>query len=224
MREHHLAVHRTARYYTLGPVDAAEVWFVCHGYAQLARYFVRSFEILDDGSRLIVAPEALNRYYFETAPGVHGPDARVAATWMTREDREHEIDDYIAYLDSLYVALVGDGVGRVVIALGFSQGAATVSRWAARGRARVDHVILWGSGLAHELNPAPDLLANARLWIALGDADPQIDEARVVDADRRLRAGGLAYELYRYAGGHRIEPAALRGLAARVGGTMDAPA
>jgi predicted esterase len=213
MREHHLTVRRTARYYTLGDDRAGEVWFVCHGYAQLARYFLRQFEQLDDGSRLIVAPEALNRYYFETAPGVHGADARVAGTWMTREDREHEIDDYVAYLDALYDTIVRHTERRTIVALGFSQGAATVSRWAARGRARIDHVILWGSGLAAELSPGPHLLRGASLAIAIGDADAQIAESRVSDEDRRLRGAGLEYRLYRYSGGHRVEPAALAELA-----------
>jgi predicted esterase len=217
MREHHLKVERTARYYTMGSDDAPDVWLVCHGYAQLARYFLRQFEPLDDGSRLIVAPEALNRYYFETAPGMHGADARVAATWMTREDREHEIDDYVSYLDALYVAIRGEAAARTVVALGFSQGATTVSRWAARGRARLEHVILWGSGLAPELSPGPELLRGARLCVALGDADPQIDERSVTDAEQRMRAAGLDFRLFRYAGGHRIEPAALRELAALLG-------
>ena len=111
MQEHHLEVRRTARYHTLGESGAGEVWIVCHGYAQLARYFLRAFAAIDDGSRYIVAPEALNRYYHETAPGVHGPDARIAATWMTREDRDTEISDYIAYLDAL-AARVAAGEGR----------------------------------------------------------------------------------------------------------------
>lgn len=212
MTEHHLAVRRTARYYTLGSADAHDVWIVCHGYAQLARYFLRSFEPLDDGTRFIVAPEALNRYYYETAPGVHTADARVAATWMTREDREHEIEDYIAYLDAL-AGHITRGRGRRITALGFSQGAATVSRWAAGGSTVIDHVILWGSAVAPELEPAPDLLRGARLTIAIGAADEQIPHGEVDRQDERLRSRGLDYELFRYQGGHRIEAESLQRLA-----------
>ena len=213
MSEHFITVARTARYYSLGAVPAREIWFACHGYAQLARYYIKQFQPLDDGSRLIVAPEALNRYYLENAPGVHGPDARIGATWMTREDREHEIEDYIAYLDALYDAVVGDDVATRIIALGFSQGTATVSRWVARGRARIDHVVLWGGSLAPELNAEPALLRGASLTIAIGAADAQITPARVDAEDRRLRDAGVDYRLHRYAGGHRIEPDALRELA-----------
>jgi predicted esterase len=210
--EHHITIPRTARYYTIGDSSADEVWFVCHGYAQLARYFIRSFEALNDGTRLIVASEALNRYYFETAPGAHAADARVAATWMTREDREHEIADYIGYLDRLYAHIVGNA-RRHVIALGFSQGSATVSRWAAHGQSLIDHVVLWAGTLAAELVPAPALFHGAALTLAVGSDDEHVTPQRVHDEQQRLRAGALNHTLVRYDGGHRIEMQALRRLA-----------
>ena len=50
MQEHHLSVTRTARYFTLGSLDnnTQQVWFVLHGYGQLAQFFIRKFEILND--------------------------------------------------------------------------------------------------------------------------------------------------------------------------------
>jgi predicted esterase len=215
MKEHHLSIRRTARYYTLGDANASDVWIVCHGYAQLARYFLRSFAPLDDGSRYIVAPEALNRYYYETAPGVHTGDARIAATWMTREDREHEIEDYVAYLDTLADHVAG-GAARRIITLGFSQGAATVSRWAALGSARIDHVILWASPVPPELEPSPALLRGATLTIAIGESDGQIPAGEIERQDQRLRSARMNYSLVRYHGGHRIEADALAEIAARV--------
>src|ERR671933_2286542 len=107
MREHHLTVTRTARYVTLGDVHDSlrQVWFVCHGYGQLAARFLRHFEDLNDGHRLIVAPEALSRFYVESGPGTRHADVPVGATWMTREDRLSEIADYVSYLDGLYAQL-----------------------------------------------------------------------------------------------------------------------
>jgi predicted esterase len=217
VNEHHITVRRTARYYMLGPAGAAEVWVVCHGYAQLARYFLRAFQPLDDGTRLIVAPEALNRYYFETAPGVHGSDARVAATWMTREAREQEIDDYISYLDTLAGHVTATRGGRI-IAFGFSQGAATVSRWAALGRTRIAHVVLWGSGVAHDLPLEPRVFRGAALTIALGAADPHIDESKIRREQRRLEDAGVPHDLMRYDGGHSIDASSLERLASRLRG------
>jgi predicted esterase len=211
-REHHLRTPRTARFYLLGDITAAtqELWVACHGYAQLARYFARPFAGIVSAERVVVVPEALNRYYFESAPGVHGPHARVAATWMTREHREHEIADYIEYLDNLVQHVAGDVAPDVrITAFGFSQGCATVSRWAARGRTRVHRVILWGSGLPPELEPSPALFRGAELVVAVGDADQHVSDAGIARQEARLRDGGMPYRLVRYAGGHRVEAQAL---------------
>lgn len=216
MHEHRIAVRRTARYYTLGGGDSppAEVWIACHGYGQLARRFLRAFEPVAGPDRLVAAPEALSRFYLDDALKVHGPDSRVGATWMTREDREHEIEDYIAYLDQL-VRHVSDGRQRTITALGFSQGAATVSRWAARGSTRIDHVVLWGSPPAHDLVDDELARLSGRLTIAIGTADPSIPPGEVERQDERLRHASVEYELMRYHGVHRVESDALKELVTR---------
>jgi predicted esterase len=214
MNERHITVGRTARYCTTGSDDAPELWIACHGYAQLARYFIRPFAQIAGADRVVVAPEALSRYYFETAPGVHAADARIGATWMTREDREHEIADYVAYLDAL-AAHVNAGDRRVV-ALGFSQGAATVSRWAARGNARIDHIVLWGTGPAAEIEPAPDMFRGATVTLAAGRSDEFFDVATAERVRSRLSAAGVECDVHAYDGGHRIDAAPLESLVARL--------
>ena len=94
VRERHIRVARTGRYHTLGEAGAnlREVWFVCHGYRQLGRRFLPRFAELDDGTRRIGAPEALSRFYLHDPETGHGKDVPIGATWMTREDRENEID------------------------------------------------------------------------------------------------------------------------------------
>ena len=144
MQEHHLAVAKTARYYSLGEPGPAtrQLWFVCHGYGQLAGRFLRHFEPLDDGSRVIIAPEGLSRFYLSESPA----ERRVGASWMTREDRLVEIEDYVRYLDAVHDHVRGGMRSEPVSvhAIGFSQGAATVSRWAALGKTHVDRLVLWG--------------------------------------------------------------------------------
>jgi len=222
-REHHLTVERTARYYTLGDPrgDPRELWIACHGYAQLAVRFLRALEPLDDGTRLIVAPEALSRFYIET-PGMTHAQAPVGASWMTREDRLSEIDDYFVYLDALVAQVrpeIGAGPVRTV-ALGFSQGAATVSRWAAHGTSRVDRLILWGSVLPHDLDVAAhaEVLRAMDLVIVAGDADPHLPPAALAEQRDRLAAHGITMRTLSYAGGHRIEPEALVLVAREAGG------
>src|SRR5437868_14633480 len=148
MHEHHIGVSRTARYFTLGESlrGVAEVWFVCHGYGQLAARFLEKLRVLDDGRRHLVAPEGLSRFYLTESP----TERRVGASWMTREDRLHEIDDYVRYLDAVHADLQRPNAR--ITALGFSQGSATVCRWAALGTARIDRVIVWGGEVPPDLD------------------------------------------------------------------------
>src|SRR3989442_15736955 len=116
MQEHQFSTSRSARYFTLGsPQHAGDLWFVCHGYGQLAARFLERFHPLEAERRCIVAPEGLSRFYLTESP----TERRVGASWMTREDRLHEIDDYVRYLDGVY-AKFAPRKARVT-ALGFSQ-------------------------------------------------------------------------------------------------------
>jgi len=219
IEEAHISVTRTARYYTLGANVMAprEVWFVCHGYGQLAGYFARHFEPLDDGTRLIVVPEALSRFYFGEARGQHGPEAMVGATWMTREDREREIEDHVRYLDALYVAVRrerGRARGRVVV-LGFSQGVATVCRWLTRGSARADRLVLWAGRMPADLFPLPaeSPLRSLSLTMVVGAADDYVPPLAAAEQEALLRSEKLAFEVCRFDGGHTVDERMLRQLA-----------
>ena len=213
--EHRIEVPRGARYYTLGPGGGAvrELWVVLHGYRQLARRFLDRFRVLDDGTRLIVAPEALSRFYVDPSPGRHGPESRVGATWMTREDRESEIADYVRYLDRVHervlTSLVRPPASTVV--LGFSQGCHTAARWVVLGSVRPDRLILWGDHAPPDLvdPPARERLAEVRVTVVHGIRDASLGDA----PPDRLSALGIAWELRRYQGGHEIDPATLSQLA-----------
>src|SRR2546428_11922672 len=155
VKEHHIGVSRTARYFALGdPARAGEVWFACHGYGQLAARFLEKLRVLDGGHRSLVAPEGLSRFYLSESP----TERRVGASWMTREDRLAEIEDYVRYLDAVYAAVFEslDRAGVTVHALGYSQGASTVSRWAALGKAKIDRLTLWGGAVPPGLDLTPD--------------------------------------------------------------------
>jgi len=202
MQEHRLSTTRSARYFTLGsPGEATEFWFVCHGYGQLAARFLERLRPLEAGGRCIVAPEGLSRFYLTENPG----ERRVGASWMTREDRLHEIDDYVRYLDAVY-GNVNPRTARVT-ALGFSQGTATACRWAALGSARVDRLILWGG----EVPPDLDLkrLRVPKLTLVYGTHDEFFTPKVVAANEARLRDHGIGYELLSFEGGHEIDKATL---------------
>jgi len=206
MQEHHFATSRSARYFTLGSLEhAADVWFVCHGYGQLASRFLERFRPIEADRRCIVAPEGLSRFYLTESP----TERRVGASWMTREDRLLEIEDYVRYLDGLYAHIVARGVR--VTALGFSQGTATVCRWAALGSVRIDRLIVWGGEVPPDLELTR--LRVPSLTLVYGRRDEFFTPKIIAATESRLREHKIAYELVPFDGGHEVDPATLLRLA-----------
>jgi predicted esterase len=211
--EHHLTVSRTARYYTLGEPRRA-VWIVAHGYGELAGEFAARFAPVDDGTRLIVAPEGLSRFYHES-PSVRartGPGT-VGATWMTREDRDSEIADQIAYLDAVYGVVFARAAREAVrlTVLGFSQGVATVTRWLTRSDVRVDRLVCWAGVIPD------DVLVGIRglpITIVRGTRDIYAPPERVAEVEAQLAAAKVSYRQIDFEGGHRLDDGVLRQLAA----------
>ena len=223
---HSIAAVKTARYVVLGPEDGPvdEVWMACHGYGQLATYFGRHFRAVERPGRLVVVPEALNRFY--AGRGERRTGDRVGASWMTREAREDDIADVVRFLDDVFVAACAraDADPRAVplVGFGFSQGAATVARWlalsplvAARAR-RADRLILWGGALPHDLDlDAAGWLRQTGVTLVAGDRDAFATPARVIQQERALSAAGVPFETTSFAGEHRLNERVLRDLGAR---------
>ncbi|HEX5830234.1 MAG TPA: hypothetical protein VFY16_04575 [Gemmatimonadaceae bacterium] len=221
--ERHREIPRTARYFVVGQPNARvrRVWLACHGYGQLARDFAASLTPLaEGGDALVVAPEGLSRFYLDR--GDIGPHAGipVGASWMTREDREHEIADYVRWLDdALAHAMHAAGAaGARVHALGFSQGAATIARWVARTHTPPDALVLWAGLLPPELEQA--LGAEARPLGALpittvaGRHDRLLSSPDLDRQEALLRRRGHDVRTLRFDGGHRVDEGVLREIAA----------
>ena len=208
---HTLQVSRTARVATLGtPANAGSWWVVLHGYGQLAADFIQPFAPLVTSSRCVVAPEGLSRFY------VDGIDTheKVGASWMTREAREAEIEDYISALDATVHHLSHNDPPVSLCVLGFSQGAATASRWALLGDTAVDRLVLWGGAPAHDLDLArhADRLRNLNLTLITGTEDPYVTAERRTAVRRRLRAHDIPVTIRTFNGGHRLDEATLLSL------------
>lgn len=221
VRTNAIPVGRTARVALLGPeagLPVREVWYVLHGYGQLAAPFIENFRAIDDGTRLIVAPEALSRFYDGDAETRLHKDAAVGASWMTREDRESEIADYLAYLDAVHASIGASASYRdavpAVTVLGFSQGGATAARWVARGRVAAARLIVWGSQFPPELalaDPATPLRRTENVLV-VGTTD-RFATAKIVAAETsRLHGAGLPFRIVTFDGGHRMDDETLRTL------------
>lgn len=205
MEERFIQVRRTARYHVLGQLDAApEIWIVIHGYGQLARYFLNNFKGLETG-RCFIAPEGLSRFYLDAQ------HSRVGATWMTREDRLHEIDDHVAYLDALVTAVHEQAIPTASVnILGFSQGVATASRWMMRTVHRIHRLVLWAGSLPPELDR--EALAKWRgttVDAVLGDADEHAGPEQLEEQARKLTGAGLVVRTHLFQGGHKLEAVTL---------------
>jgi len=207
---HTIEVPRTARYHVLAREGTAcrEVWFLLHGYGQLAAPFLASLGALARPARLLVAPEALSRFYLKRGTG------EVGASWMTREERAEEIQDTLRYLDLVWERVLAEHAlprDAGLRAFGFSQGAAAAARWSVLGRAPVQHVTLWACPLPPDLDLGPHAERARRLrWtFVLGDADATIDRVAWDSGVARLRAAGIEPECLRFPGGHELDPATL---------------
>ena len=219
-REVSIVTRRSARFYVLGgPGDGAapaEMWLVLHGYGQLAGRFVRHFREIANARRVIVAPEALNRFYVAVPGDVRSHrDAPVGATWMTREDRDREIEDQHAYLDAVVASVTAGWAGEPprLVVLGFSQGVATAVRWAARTDVRIDRIIAWAGGLPAELDEPMARRIAGRLTLVAGSTDALLPRERVEAEQARLATIGLDAPLVWFDGGHVIDGPTLHRLA-----------
>ena len=217
--QRHLKVPKSARYAMMGSLDGdlAEVWFVCHGQGQLAARFLSRFLPLERADRLFIAPEALSRYYLSAhVTGPHAPGTPVGATWMTAEDRECEIEDYISYLDLLHEEIfsVVDRVKVRLWVLGFSQGVATVARWVVRGKVEPDRVVFCAGVIPPEITVAgaARLTVRSPLTIAIGNRDEFANEELVASQEARLAELGVEHRLIRFDGGHEVTPEVLADL------------
>jgi predicted esterase len=211
--EHHLTVARTARYQQLGELSGRtrRVWFVCHGYGQLATYFVRHFALLVENrdDTVVIAPEGLSRFYLQ------GNGGRVGASWMTRDDRLAEIDDHVAFLNQLATLVLVSCPAKVEITvLGFSQGTATVSRWLTRATFQPAHLVLWAGGFPEDIAPdtARKLLQGLSVSIVIGSADAYISLAQAEQQYQHLRQLGAAAQLLSFTGKHELNRAVLEKL------------
>lgn len=206
---HTLWVERTARVAALGtPSTAATLWIVLHGYGQLAGDFAAHFGGLVTPARAVVAPEALSRFYVD---GLETHE-KVGASWMTRAAREHEITDYVAYLDRVVATLPDDDSSPSIRVLGFSQGAATASRWAVLGDTVIDRLVLWGGAPAHDLdlNTHAELLRNMDLTVVAGTDDPYVPPERRAALQQHLAAHEIPVSIQTFDGGHEMEDDMLR--------------
>lgn len=204
--DNQITVEKSARYCTNHP-DGKKIkntWFVIHGYAQLANDFIKKFEFLSGPDTLIIAPEGLSKFYSKNIP---------AASWMTKEDRENEIGDYINYLEKVFTKLNNsyDLISTKINLLGFSQGVHTASRWFVKSQYHFDKLILCSSDFPKDVD-FPTLiekLTRSELFYLQGKNDRITTPERFKENLELLRTKGINVNDVYFDGQHEINPDAI---------------
>lgn len=205
MEVRHIQVQRTARIFIEGDLDQADtVWIALHGYGQHVPGFTQAASTLCNSRNALVVPEGLSRFYMK------GFSGEVGASWMTREDRLSEINDYCAYLDQV-IRDLNIGTRRLKV-LGFSQGASTACRWIGQSSFTFERLVLWAGVIPPDLDISGDLsaLRSLDLLMVLGDADEFIDEERVGLIEQEFRRYHLPFRKISFEGRHRLHTETLR--------------
>ena len=179
-----------------------EVWIVLHGYGQLAEFFIRKFLPHASEIRLFIAPEGTNHSYLKDFQG------RVGANWMTSYQRETAIANNHRYLNRMMEEVLSafEKVPRVHL-LGFSQGAATGTRWASQWKGTLDSLILWGGGFAHDLalEVAKEKFAATAVILVHGLEEELATEESKKRQEELLLELGKPLKHMSFSGGHELD-------------------
>ena len=195
MQSKHINVTKRARYFQIGEANSSikKVWMVFHGYAMLSEFFIKKFEILNDRETLIIAPEALNRFY------ITENFSRVGASWMTKLERENDIVENNQYIESLFQKVSKD-IGHSnfqLNVLGFSQGSATACRWIFSANNKTNNFIVWAGDIPKDClkDENRSKWNSLNTFLVFGTKDPLITTDLSLKFQKRISEYKLNFDL-----------------------------
>jgi len=202
MKELKIKTPKTARVYLSGEITGKteEIVFAIHGYAQLGKYFIKKFDSIASEKCVVVVPEALNKFYW------NGMNGKVVASWMTKEDRLSEIEDYIEYLNTVFELVTKQASENVKItALGFSQGTATICRWILdKNYTKISRLILWAGAMPKDVFFEAKKFKHFDLIFVLGKQDEYISEIDLKNHISEIQKEGINPKTILFDGNHNI--------------------
>lgn len=212
IKKGHIEIKKTGFYYISGDITnkTKEVWIVLHGYGQLGGEFLLNFREIADESRIIISPEGLSKFYLKSGQGKTG------ASWMTKDDREFEINNYVNYLDELYLKEIEPYLktnNLKITGFGFSQGCSTLTRWIVLGKHNFDRVICWCGSVAEDIDYSKRKnLQKTNFHLVFGKKDTLYSPSFPVEQSHILLKNGIESTIHYFDGGHEIKPNDIRKL------------
>jgi predicted esterase len=192
--------------------ETNEIWFVLHGYGQLPQYFIRKFKGISDDNRVIIAPGGLSRFYLDGFAG------RVGSTWMTKEERLLDIDNYIKYLNSVAEQVLKEASQEVKITiLGFSQGSATACRWAEKLTFPFENLVLHSGAFPTDVDFSGlgSVLRDKKVFMLRGNQDEFINDERRNEQKELIDKLNVNVREIEFEGNHDIHIDSLQGIIRR---------
>lgn len=180
--------------------NGKKLLYVLHGYGQLARFFIRKFRHLTEHDYTIIAPEGLHRFYLK------GTSGRVGASWMTKENREDDIQNYLAYLNEMHSSVSKEKEWEEIHVLGFSQGVATAFRWIAEGGVSPSKFMICSGLVPPDVNLQikKDVFDPIKMTYFSGVNDPYRTEDSVKEFYDAVESSQLNMGLVNFDGVHEV--------------------
>lgn len=199
-----ITTSKQARYFLSQKPHAQidEVWIVLHGYGQLANSFLNWFNPIFSKNKLFISPEGLHRFYWQ------GFNGKVAASWMTKEDRLDDIKDYVIYLNNILEHIKPQlSANTFYHLLGFSQGAATACRWLDLGSIELHSLTLWGGTFPDDIDyfNKMNIFNKLNTKVFIGNEDVFLNETFVNNEIKRFNDHKLDVKIHHYKGGHKVD-------------------
>jgi predicted esterase len=204
MIKNEILVTKKASYYSSQKPSQSinQVWIICHGYGQLAEYFLEWFTPVFSEKTLIVAPEGLHRFY------INGFSGRVGASWMTKQDRLNDIEDYVNYLDEVYLKIKNMVSPSCFIhVLGFSQGVSTAIRWICKSKLQVNSLSLFSGKIPEDIDYKLycKKINTLNPKIIFGNNDEFYSTKTINDELNFIKSNGLNFKYIEFDGGHKVK-------------------
>jgi predicted esterase len=172
-----------------------------HGYGETAETMMDNLRALAGTAMetnrewCLVSVQALHRFYTR--------QQEVAANWMTRQDRELEIESNTAYVWSAVRAVERDHrVCRPLVFVGFSQGVAMAYRAAVAGAC--DGLILLAGDVPPDVGPRASALPP--ILLGRGQGDKWYNEQKAAADLDLLRGAGVLVTEHVFDAGHVWDP------------------